>query len=111
MKVAIQVAVFCLATTLGGPRYGNKTELDRMCNKPENRALCDGLQPTTTLSPLQRAQNRKADNLIERVDNWYKEWDQGKDMSYKYITILCEWFRCMKKVIWLLGFFSVFTCF
>ena len=78
MKVAIQLAVLFIATTSCGPRFGNQTEHDRWCLLAVNRAKSDCLQEATTLSPLQRAQNRKADNLINRIDNWYQEWDSGK---------------------------------
>ena len=87
MRVAIQLAVLLIATTSCGPRYGNQTELDRLCNVAENRAMCDSYQETTTLSPLQRAQNRKADNLINRIDTWYQEWDNG-ELFHLYVFIV-----------------------
>ena len=78
MKVVIQLAVLFIATTSCGPRIGNQTEHERWCLLAVNRAKPDCLQEATTLSPLQRAQNRKADNLINRIDSWYQEWDSGK---------------------------------
>ena len=79
MKVVIQLAVLFIATTSCGPRFGNQTEHERWCLLAVNRADPGCLpEATTTLSPLQRAQNRKADNLINRIDNWYQEWDSGK---------------------------------
>ena len=87
MKVAIQLAVLFIATTSCGPRYGNQTEHDRWCNLAENRAKSDCNQEATTLSPLQRAQNRKADNLINRIDTWYQEWDNG-ELFHLYVFIV-----------------------
>ena len=89
MKVVMQLAVLFISTTSCGPRFGNQTEHERWCLLAVNRADPGCLpEATTTLSPLQRAQNRKADNLINRIDTWYSEWDSGKFLQLDLIMFI-----------------------
>ena len=85
------ILIFCSGKPTGPhsycdeKKYKPQCDLMKICSTNPASPGCFGLE-ASSLSPLQIAEARRADDLLEKIDDWYQDFDEGLYFTLIYIV-------------------------